>query len=245
MSHTTPSAEDAHGFLGSVRKSFITQYWPFTAYVLAYVTVGMALGSVIGAWDWGLTVLTLAAMWLGLEGLHALDLAGDDIATRVDGRIQLVAGIAGLVAGAALGVYIASLTTWWFLVFVGIEVFLGLAYNLEWFGGLLHDFDTPSGLANFGLSWGAIPFLVGYFVMGGTLTLGAVIVALAVMFDAMQLISLFEVSKPEPYDDLDIHHTRDVEQDATLMNKVTHRGNKLAMVSWSLLAVGLVVLFAV
>jgi hypothetical protein len=234
-----------YGLAGSLARSFLTQYWPFTAYVLSYTTVGMALGAVTGVWDWTVVGLTLAAMWFGLEGLHAIDLAEPTIATRIDSDVQLAAGALGLGIGAALGAAVAWMTSWWFLAFVAVELFLGLAYNMEWFNGLLHDFDTPSGIANFGFSWGAVPFLVGYFVTGGGLTLGAVVVAAGVMFDAMKLIALFEVSKPEPYDDLSIEHNRDIEQDTTLMNEVTHRGNKMSMVAWALMAVGLVLMFVV
>lgn len=231
------------GVSGSVIRSFLTQYWPFTAYVLAYVTVGMALGSVGGSWDWTVAALTLAAIWFGLEGLHAIDLAEPNIATRVDRRVQLAAGVIGLAIGAGLGVAVASMTQWTFLVFVAIELFLGLAYNMEWFGGYLHDFDTATGIANFGFSWGAVPFFVGFFVMADGLTLGAALVGAGVALDAMQLIALFEISKPEPYNDLNIKHDRTIDQDTDLMNRVTHRGNKMAMLSWAFIALGLVVLF--
>lgn len=242
---TSDAAIERFGLAGSLARSFLTQYWPFTAYVMSYVTIGMALAAVPAGFDWTLAALTLVSMWFGLEGLHAIDLAAPDIATRVDSRVQVAVGAIGLGSGAALGVVIASLTTWWFLVFVAVEVFLGLAYNLELFDGLLHDFDTPSGIANFGVSWGLLPFLVGYFVMAESVALGALIFGLGVMFDAMQLISVFEISKPAPYDDLGIEHDREIEQNSDLMNEVAHRGNKMAMVSWTLMAVGLLVLFAV
>lgn len=234
------------GFTYSLARSFITQYWPFTAYVLSYVVVGISLAAGMGnPFDWQLAGLLLAAMFFGLEGLHAIDLAEADIATRLDRRVQMVAGVVGLLLGGAIGVYIASVTTWLFLVFVGFEMFLGLAYNLEWFGGLLHDFDSTSGMLNFGVSWGMIPFLVGYFVFAESLTFGIFIISLGIMLDASRLIVMFEVSKPEPYDDLGIHHDRDVEQDVTLMNELTHRGNKMAMVAWGLVAAGLFVTFVV
>ncbi len=243
---TTSTTDDKAGFTGSLARSFLTQYWPFTAYVLSYVTVGMGLAAAVGyTFDWFHAGLLLVAMWFGLEGLHAIDLAEADIATRLDRKAQMFAGVAGLGLGGIVGIYLASLTTWWFLVFVGVEVFLGLAYNLELFNGLLHDFDTPSGLANFGLSWGAIPFLAGYYVMAGDISFGVLLVALGIFLDAAQLISLFEISKPEPYDDLGIHHNRDVEQDVTAMNEVTHRGNKMAMAAWAFVALGFVVMFAV
>lgn len=227
----------------SILRSFLTQYWPFTAYVLSYATVGMVLGSVEGVWDWQLAGLGAIALWFGLEGLHAIDLAGSGIALRIDSRIQIIVGVVGLAIGAIVGVYVASVTSWLFLVFVAVELFLGLAYNMEWFNGLLHDFDTLSGLFNFGLSWGFIPFVAGFFIMAETLTLGGFIIGLGVMVDAMVLISMFEISKPAPYDDLGIAHNREIDNDVTLMNEISHRGNKMSMVSWALFATGFVVMF--
>lgn len=240
---TADTEYEKSGLPFALFRPFLTQYWPFTVYVLSYATVGMVLGSPVAGWDWVVFGLSLAALWFGLEGLHAIDLADADIALRLDSRIQIAAGVAGLAIGGALGVLIASMTSWWFLAFVGVELFLGLAYNLEWFGGYLHDFDTPSGLLNFGVSWGAIPFLAGFFVMGETVTAGAVLIALGVMVDAAVTISMFEISKPAPYDDLNIEYAREIDQDVTLMNQVTHRGNKLSMVQWSLFAAGFVVMF--
>lgn len=240
---TSENAVERLGFTAMVFRSFITQYWPFTAYVLSYATVGLVLGSLIGGWSWANAGLAMLALALGLEGLHAIDLADSDIALRFDSRIQMTVGVLMLAGGGLVGVYLASVTSWAFLGFVAIELFLGLAYNMEWFDGLLHDFDTPSGLLNFGISWGAIPFLAGYFVMAETVTFGALLVSLGVMVDAMVTISMFEVSKPASYEDMNITHSREIDQDVTLMNEVTHRGNKLSMVSWSLLALGFVFIF--
>lgn len=244
MATRTPQTDKA-STATSVYRSFITQYWPFTAYVLSYVTVGAALAGAHYDWDWGIVGATLGGIWFGLEGLHALDLAGDDIALRMNGDIQTTVGVLGLVIGAGIGIAVAAMTTWLFLVFIAAEVTLGLAYNLEWYDGALHDFDTPTGLANFGMAWGAIPFLAGYFVLAETITLGAVLMALGIALDAMRLIRNFEVSKPAPYEDLDIEYDRDIEQDTTLMNEIVYGGNKLSMASWALIAIGLVLMFPV
>ena len=57
------------------------------------------------------------------------------------------------------------------LVFVAVGAFLVPAYNLEWFGGRLHN---AWGLA---LSWAAFPVLTAYFAQAETLRADAVLAA--------------------------------------------------------------------
>jgi len=228
----------------SLFRSFLTEYWPFTAYVLAYMTVGTALAAAVAGFDayvWGVYALGL---WLGLEGLHAIDLSDETVAVQYDSRVQFWVGVAGLLAGIAVGIYLASITTWWFLLFVAAETFLGIAYNVELFGGALHDFDRPTGMANFALSWGFLPFLGGYFVTAGSVPLGALVFGVGLALDAGRLILMFEVGKPAPYEDLGIEYAREFSPDPAWLGAATHRGNKMAMTAWSLMAVGLLLLFA-
>lgn len=229
---------------GSVFKSVFTHYWMFTVYVLGYMTVGMALAAVQYGWSWTVWGLAAATIWFGLEGLHAVDLADDDIAVDVDSNVQTVVGYLEVFFGGLLGIVLAAVTTWWFLGFVILGTALGVAYNEEMFGGLLHDHDKVTGIANFGFSWAVIPFLGAYFVVAETLSLGIVIVSLGVMFDAMRLIWLFEVSKPAPYDDVGIEHDREFNPAPSALVGDVHRANTLNMVAWAVVAIGLVVEFA-
>lgn len=243
MSSTTAQPDKEPGLGFSVYRSVLTQYWPMTVYVLAYTAVGMALGAYIGSFDITLAVLLLAALWLGLEGLHAIDLADEGVATRVDSTIGESLGWAQVALGGLVGVWIAYLTTWLFLIFVAFELFLGLAYNKEWFGGVLHDWDTKTGLANFSLAWGGIPALTGFFVMSGTVTVGMVLVAIGIMFDAARLLSLFEASKPVPYQDRHIEHTREYNRTPEWLTEQMHSRNMLNLIAWVFVAAGLTVMF--
>ena len=231
--------------LGSMFRSIFTHYWMFTVYVLAYMTVGMALASVQHGWSWTTWLLAATTIWFGLEGLHAVDLAHEDVAVDINPTVQRVVGYTELAAGAALGIALALQTTLWFLAFVGVGTFLGVAYNEEWFEGFLHDYDKMTGIANFGFSWAVIPFLGAYFIVAETITLGILLVSAGVMLDAMRLIWLFEVSKPAPYEDVGIKHEREYDPEPTEFVAQVHRANTLNLVAWAAIATGLVVLFVV
>lgn len=237
--------EAGAGIVYSMYRSVVTQYWAFTAYVLAYMTVGAALAGALGHFSVELYVLLAVALWFGLEGLHAVDLSHQDVALRIDNRVSKIFGYGQVALGGVIGVYIAYITSWLFLGFVGAALFFGLAYNEEWFDGMFHDNERLSGIFNFGFAWGVIPVLGGFFVMAETLHLGMFIIAAAVMADAFRVILLFESGKPAPYEDLDILYNRNYEENISMLRSVTHTANKLMMVSWTLFAVGLVVLFVV
>jgi len=227
----------------SLFRSFLTEYWPFTAYVLAYMTVGVALAAATGVADLYVWAVYALALWLGLEGLHAIDLSDETVAVQYDSTIQFYVGVAGLLAGVGVGVYLASITTWWFLLFVAAETFLGIAYNVELFGGALHDFDKPTGMANFAISWGFLPFLGGYFIMAQSLSIGILVFGLGLALDSARLLLMFEAGKPAPYEDLGIEYDRVFTQRPEWLGAATHQGNKMMMASWSLMATGLMVHF--
>lgn len=243
MSSEPATQTEPRGLGFSVYRSVLTQYWPMTVYVLAYTAVGIALGAHVGSYDPLIAVMLLAGLWLGLEGLHAIDLADESVATRVNPKIGEYLGWTQVGMGGLVGVAIAYLTSWAFLLFVGVELFLGLAYNKEWFDGVLHDWDTKTGLGNFSLAWGGIPALTGFFVMSGTVTIGMVLVAVGIMFDAARLLSLFEASKPAPYHDRHIEHTRQYDRSSEWLTDQMHSRNMLNLIAWVFVAAGLAVMF--
>ena len=59
----------------------------------------------------------------------------------------------------------------WLLVFVAIGLVLVPVYNLELFGGAIHN------SAGFALAWGAFPLLTGYFACAGTISWTALLAA--------------------------------------------------------------------
>jgi hypothetical protein len=241
----TGSPVEERGVAASLFRSVVTQYWSFTVYVLMYAVFGIALGSLVGSFRPTVAFLLGAALWFGLEGLHAVDLAEPSVAVDLDASVQRYVGYIQVAAGCTLGALVAMMTTWWFLALVVVGAVSGLAYNEEWFDGLFHDRDKLTGLANFGLSWGTVPFLAGYIAMGETLTAGAVLLAVGIALDAAELNYLVGPSKMERYRDMNIKTTREYEPDVGMMEKRMHNSQKIQMVSWVCIAAGAALLTVV
>ena len=141
---------------GGWRDYITLLHLPYTAWHLAYVTIGAALAvefSVSRLWP------ALAAFGLAVGiGAHALDeLNGRPLRTEIPDRVLV--GLAGIsIAGAvAIGIVGAVTVTPWLAVFVAAGAFIVVAYNLEWFRGRFH------GDVWFALAWGAFPLLTAYF----------------------------------------------------------------------------------
>jgi hypothetical protein len=143
---------------------------PYTAWHLSYAAIGAALAPQL---DWDRLVLALAAFFLGMGvGAHALDeLSGRPLRTRIPERVLW--GLAALsIAGAiGIGLLASLLYTAWLVPLVVFGGFIVVAYNLELFGGRLHNAFW------FAVSWGALPVLAGYVVMAERLSDEAVAAA--------------------------------------------------------------------
>jgi hypothetical protein len=157
---------------------------PYTLWHLSYVAIGAGLAP-----DFSGRRLAagLAAFFLAMGiGAHALDeLTGRPLQTRIPAPV-LVALAATSIAGAvAIGIASALAWTMWLLPFVAFGGFIVVAYNLELFGGRLHN-DLW-----FALSWGAFPLLTGYFVVAEEVRLEAVLAATfaALLSHAQRLLS--------------------------------------------------------
>jgi hypothetical protein len=134
---------------------------------LSYVAIGAALVHPIRLDRLGWTLL---GFFLGLGiGAHALDERhGHPMRTGIrDGALTAVAALS--IAGAAVdGWLVGGLRL---LPFIAVGALFAVAYNLEWFGGLLHN---GVGLA---ISWGAFPVLTGYYAQRWTMSVAAIVVA--------------------------------------------------------------------
>jgi hypothetical protein len=130
---------------------------PYTAWHLSYVGLGAAAAPHVHA---GRVAATLVAFFLAVGvAAHALDeLHGRPLSTRLSDRLMwglAVAGLTGALALGALGAFTVSLGLLGFMVAGAIAV---LAYNLELFGGVIHN------SAGFALAWGGLPALTGYWI---------------------------------------------------------------------------------
>jgi hypothetical protein len=130
---------------------------PYTLWHLSYTAIGAGLAPQLHA---DRLLLGLAAFFLAMGvGAHALDeLKGRPLQTRIPEPV-LWGLAAGSIAGAiAIGLFASVVYTAWLLPLVAFGGFIVVAYNLELFGGRLHD------ALWFSLSWGALPVLAGYLV---------------------------------------------------------------------------------
>jgi hypothetical protein len=131
---------------------------PYTAWHLAYVTIGAALSS---EFRWSRLLPTLAAFFLAVGiGAHALDeLRGRPLRTRMPDGVLVGLAVASIAGAVAIGAVGAVTVNAWIGAFVAAGAFIVIAYNLELFGGRFHgDFW-------FALAWGAFPLLTGYFAV--------------------------------------------------------------------------------
>jgi hypothetical protein len=130
---------------------------PYTLWHLSYVALGAALAPDfhLDRLLWGVAAFFLA---LGVAA-HALDeLNGRPLQTHIPRRSLIGLAAASLLGALAIGVAAAVAWGYGLLAFVALGAVLVPAYNLEWFGGALHN------TAGFALAWGAFPALTGYWV---------------------------------------------------------------------------------
>ncbi len=128
---------------------------PYTAWHLANVAIGGCLAPTV---PWGRLALTVLAFGLALGiGAHALDeLNGRPLRTKIPAPVLVGLALVSVGGACAIGIAVASQTTWWLLAFVAAGAFIVPAYNLELFSGRFH---TTLWL---GLAWGAFPVLTAY-----------------------------------------------------------------------------------
>jgi hypothetical protein len=160
VGHTELSSEARPAFYalrpGGWRDYLTLLHPPYTLWHLSYVAIGAALAPQM---KWGALGWTELAFFLALGiGAHALDeLSGRPLQTQIPRALLVVLAAVSIGAACAIGIVVASDSTWWLLLFVGMGAFIVVAYNLELFGGTFHS-DTW-----FAAAWGAFPVLTGYF----------------------------------------------------------------------------------
>ena len=142
---------------------------PYTAWHLSYVAIGAALVHPIRLDQLGWSLL---GFFLGVGvGAHALDeLQGRPLRTGVPSRLLAAVAALAIIGAAIDGWLVGGLRLLPFIAVGAVGVF---GYNLEWFGGALHN------SAGFALAWGAFPLLTGYYTQHWSVSIAAVIAALA------------------------------------------------------------------
>ena len=146
---------------------------PYTLWHLSYVAIGAGVSP---RFDAGRFVATVAAFFLAVGvAAHALDELNDrPLRTRISGRALLLAALIGLGGAAAIGVAmlvaVAGDPAFVVIALVGIAtgLLLVVAYNIELFGGRLHNDVT------FAAAWGAFPALAAYYAQAEMIGMAAV-----------------------------------------------------------------------
>jgi hypothetical protein len=139
---------------------------PYTAWHLSYVLIGAGLATHVNAERLVATLLAFA-LAVGVAA-HALDeLRGRPLGTSVPSSVLTSVAAASLVAAAVLGAIGITQVGWGLAPFIAVGVVLVVGYNLELWGGRLHN-DVV-----FAAGWGAFPLLTSYYAQTGRLGLSA------------------------------------------------------------------------
>lgn len=142
---------------------------PYTLWHLSYVALGSAMAPAL---DWAALVTALVAFFLAVGvAAHLLDeLNGRPLGTRIPAGVLRAGAALALLAACVLGGYGAFLhgpTNWPLAIAVPVGAVLVVAYNLELFGGRLHDDRT------FAWAWGGFPVVVGYLAQSPDLSVSS------------------------------------------------------------------------
>jgi hypothetical protein len=145
---------------------------PYTGWHLGYVALGAGVAPTLHA---GRLAATLGAFFLAVGiAAHALDeLHGRPLGTRLGDRVLVGLAVAGLGGAVAIGIAGAVVVSPSILPLVAAGAFLVVAYNLELFGGRMHN-DVW-----FALAWGAFPAFTGFWAQALELTVPGVAMAAA------------------------------------------------------------------
>jgi hypothetical protein len=135
---------------------------PYTIWHLSYVLVGAGLAPHLSGQRLAATLLAFA-LAVGVAA-HALDeLRGRPLRTSIASGVLGTTAAVTLAAAAGLGVAGVGRVGWGLVWFIAAGVVLVVSYNLELWGGRLHNDVT------FAVAWGAFPLVTAYYAQAGTL----------------------------------------------------------------------------
>ena len=168
------------------RGSVVSDWWtllhpPYTVWHLSYVVLGAAVAP---GRDWTALGLSLLAFFLAVGlAAHALDeLKGRPLRTAIsEPALWAVSGtaLAGAVVLGVAGGFFHHGTQWALVVAVPVGAVLVVGYNLELFGGRLHNDHV------FAWGWGGFPVVVGYLAQSPPRSLSLASAAVAMTLGAV------------------------------------------------------------
>ena len=225
---------------GGARDYWTLLHPPYTLWHLSFVALGAC---VVDTLEPRYLVMALVAFFLAVGiAAHALDeLHGRPLRTQIPRSVLISLAVIGVAGALAIGLYGASIVSWWGLVFIGIGGFLVPAYNLEWFGGRFHT-DLW-----FAVMWGGFPALAGGFSQTGRIDVPILLISAGCGYVAAAQRRLSTpvrslrrrataVTGQISYDD-----GTQVPLDAAAMTQAPEGALRLLWIAMVLLAVGLVI----
>jgi hypothetical protein len=163
-------AADTNPTRGAWLDWWVLLHPPYTMWHLSYVAIG---ASIAPHFDGSKLAATLIAFLLAVGvGAHALDeLQGRPLRTSISRNALIGGAVVSIGAAVAIGIIGITQIGPGLAVFIIVGVTLNVAYNLELFGGRLHNDVT------FAAAWGVFPVLTGYYAQAETLRLPALAAA--------------------------------------------------------------------
>jgi len=185
-------------------------FLPYTGMVLSFTVIGSLLAPEIHL-DRLLAIVVIYFFGLGMAA-HALDALGSrgtkpwgTVFTR--SQLWLLALFSLVIAyGIAIYYMIRYVPLLW--VVAAVEGFFVFAYNLEWFDGMFHSDGW------FAVSWGAVPVLAGYVMQTDSISIPALLLAIA-----MGLFSSVEIKASRPYKELKRRRTELTGEERLLLQR--------------------------
>jgi len=168
------------------RGNAVSDWWsllhpPYTAWHLSYVALGAAVAPSL---SWTDLAFTLLAFFLAVGlAAHALDeQQGRPLRTGIaSATLWAVAGLSllGAVVLGIVGAFFRDGSNWALLAAIPIGAVLVVGYNLELFGGRLHNDHV------FAWGWGGFPVAVGFLAQSPPPEAGPVAAAAAMTLAAV------------------------------------------------------------
>ena len=165
-------------------------HFPLPLCMLSFATLGALLAPVVHldrlAWTY---VIVFGSLCLSSYSFD--ELKGRPMRTKIpEGQLRTLGSI-GMGISLVGGGYLASTVSLILLAWIPPTAFAVLAYNLELFKGRFHNSTV------FALGWGALPTIGSYFLQTLSLSISALLTALAAVAFSLAIWSLNHEFRPD------------------------------------------------